>query len=81
MTYGEQIEKLRLIANEKSDQFTYYGNEVEIEKEEGFVIHQNLLDKLTNAENEIIAASYNYNKLLAFCHKNKIDYDWVIPHQ
>lgn len=81
MTYGEQIEKLRLIANEKADQFTYYDDEVETEKEEGFVIHQNLLGKLTIAENEMMEATYNYNFLLNFCHRNKIDYDHIIPHQ
>ena len=81
MTYGEQITKLKLIADEKSNQFTFYDDEVEFEKQEGFVIHQNLLDKLTIAENELIEATYNYNKLLAFCFRNKIDYDHVIPNQ
>lgn len=80
ITYGEQIKRLRAICLDKVKQFRFYDAEVIAEKEEGFKIHQDLIDKLTLAEKELHKSVFDFDTLLVFCSRNKIDYETVMPH-
>lgn len=73
LTYDEQIQQLKDICDKKMNQYKFYADEVEAQTEKGCDIHQDLKDKLALAEKEMHESLYNYNSLLAYCSKNKID--------
>lgn len=82
MTYGDQLKKLQNICSEALEQFHFYDNEVEAEIKEGVVINKDLSDKLTQAENLVTKAIFNYQTLQVFCHKNKIDIEtFIVPYE
>ncbi len=73
LSYDEQLQQLKEISEEKAKIFQFYDDEVEIEIEEGFDIHPDLIKKLELAEKELNQAVFNYNTMLVYCVRNKID--------
>ena len=69
----EQLQKLRDICDEAHKKYTFYDNEYEAETEEGFVIHQDLIDKLNKAAIDQKKTVDNYQTFLISCERNKVD--------
>lgn len=69
----EQFQKLRDICDEAYIKYKFYNDEYEAELEEGFVIHQDLIDKLNKSIKDHKQAVDNYDSFLVICHRNKVD--------
>jgi hypothetical protein len=69
----EQIQKLEALRNIAYEKYKFYEDEYDAELEEGFEIHQDLIDKLNTANEDLKIATYNLHSLQRFCSINKID--------
>ena len=73
LTYDEQIQKLIDICEEKYKVFKFYDDEIEVEIEEGFDIHPDLIEKMELANKEFQEAVFNKDIFISFCSINNID--------
>jgi hypothetical protein len=69
----EQIQKLEALLNIACEKYKFYEDEYDAELEEGFEIHQDLIDKLNASREDFLKAMHNLHSLQRFCSINKID--------
>ena len=68
-----QIQKLEALCGIAYKKYKFYDDEYEAELEEGFEIHQDLIDKLNASQEDLEKAMHNLHSLHRFCAINKID--------
>ena len=69
----EQLQILEALCDIAYKKYKFYEDEYEAESDEGFEIHQNLIDKLNTSKEDLKNATHNWHSLQRFCAINKVD--------